>query len=194
MELREAKRAFVGICDVAMSIEEQAIEASKTCVQLIEATDDRHLRALTEEMLAAHMYVVAGVGSCRSTVNYVTENPLYRLYELEPWKYRLKVCEALLAVVTNTTLHPASFEALLQIIPRCKEEIEESKKRGAIAYPQGETLLRQAKEAAWRYLYCSAEVEIPKRGFREILDRWIGHDDPEVSDLAQRIKDEFTKH
>ncbi len=195
MRVKNETQDFQDVYNSALSILEQAIQAVIKCAGILNSPANKDIRGFTEHFMAAHLRVIAGVCYGRSSFDYeVVEEPLIRIYELEPWQYGLFVRKALLEVITSTTLHSPSFEALLQLIPRCKEEIQQSKERGAVAAPQEETLLRKCKEAAWDYLYFSSKTEVGDRGFCEILDRWMKHDDPEIRELVSRIEVNFCNH
>lgn len=176
--------------DAILKIEHVSIEVA---VKLLTKKVDKVDQGYADEIAAGHLRIVAGCCSARCALDYRTQDELQKLYELRPWERNLFVKEALCEIIARTTLDPASFEALLQLLPACKREIDEAKQRGAIAFPQAEVLLKRAKQLAWDYLYCTSEVEIRDRGFREILDRWIACEDPEISDLVQTIKDRFCR-
>jgi len=193
----DLQNRFQEIADCALSILEQSIQAVIKCSEILasESSNVRDFRGFIEHLMAVHLRVIAGVCYGRSTFDYkVVEDPLMRIYELKPWQHNLFVREAIYEVIVNTTLHPPSFEALLELTVQCKEEIRLSKERGAIAFPQGEKLLVRCKELAWNYLHFSSEGEVGDRGFCDILDRWMQHEDAEIRELAAIIKIDFCSH
>lgn len=196
-QVKELREKFQKIATSALSILEQSIGQVVECAKILDdpSSQVRDFRGFVEHLMAVHLRVIAGVCYGRSTFDYkVVEDPLIRVYAQQPWKYGLFVREALYEVVTNTTLHPASFMALLELIPQCKEAIKEAKERGAVAAPQEEELLRKCKEAAVRYLQFSSAKEVGDRGFDTILDSWIGRNDLEIAELAKKIKEDFHSH
>lgn len=196
-QVKELQEQFQKISDSALSILEQSIGQVVECAKILDdpSSQVRDFRGFIEHLMAVHLRVIAGVCYGRSTFDYkVVEDPLIRVYALTPWKYGLFVREALYEVITNTTLHPASFMVLFELIPQCKKAIKEAKERGAIAAPQEEMLLRKCVEAAWRYLHFSSAQEVGDRGFDTIVDCWIKHEDSEIAELAKKIKEDFHSH
>lgn len=189
----DQRTLFERVVNEAIHIEEQAIESATKCVRaLLEAPPRASYTGLIREMLATHLFVIAGVLHGRSTMDFArVEDPLGQIYALEPWKFGLKVREALFEIVTNTTLHPPSFVALLELITPCQAEILESQRRGARAFPQEEQLLARTMEAAFNYLHFTSEAEVRDRGFRDILESWQNHANPDIRELIARIQDDF---
>lgn len=182
----------------ALNAERKSAEIAKDCLKALNSfpmegnRKEVSLRNSVEEMLAVHLWIIAGVCHGRSAFNFEpVEEPLPDIYALKPWKCGFFVKEALLYVIKNTTLHLESFEALFQLIVECKSAIKESYDSGAVAYPQGEELQKKAIQTAKDYLAYSSEVEIPNRGFRNILEKWMKDSDPQIAEFAEKIKLQF---